>query len=50
MDFRHRTFKHMGLLRKTLGEKNATDCGVRVSLLRAAGEKGSGRSCEAGGR
>ena len=50
MDFRHRTFKHMGLHRKTFGEKNTTDCGVRVCLLRAAGDKGSERSCEAGGR
>jgi len=50
VDLRHRTFKHMGLHWKTFGKKNATDCGVSGCLLRAAGEKGSERSCEAGGR
>ena len=33
---------HGGLHWRTLGEKNATDCGVRGRLLWAAAEKGSG--------
>ena len=42
MDRRHRMFKHTVDCIGRLLAKNATDCGLRGRLLRAAGEKSSG--------